>query len=29
VLAKYKATLWINHDAAQTATLKRAPAYYE
>ena len=29
VMAKYKATLWINHDAPQTATLKRAPAYYE
>jgi len=29
VMAKYKATLWINHDQPQTATLKRAPAYYE
>ena len=29
VMAKYKAALWINHDQAQTATLKRAPAYYE
>jgi len=29
VMAKYNATLWIGHDATQTATLKRAPAYYE
>ncbi|HET7339844.1 MAG TPA: hypothetical protein VFL90_00155 [Methylomirabilota bacterium] len=24
-----KATLWINHDAPQSATLRYAPAYYE
>ena len=29
VMAKYNATLWIGHDATQTATPKRAPAYYE
>jgi N-acyl homoserine lactone hydrolase len=29
VLAKEKAQLWINHDAAQRATLKMAPEFYE
>ena len=29
VLASEKATLWINHDKAQSATLKYAPAFYE
>ena len=29
VLAKEKATLWINHDKAQSATLKYSPAFYE
>jgi N-acyl homoserine lactone hydrolase len=29
ILAKEKATLWINHDKAQRDTLKLAPAYYE
>ncbi|HUT50101.1 MAG TPA: N-acyl homoserine lactonase family protein [Alphaproteobacteria bacterium] len=28
-MAKHKARLWINHDQPQTATLKRAPGYYE
>ena len=29
VLADEKATLWINHDKPQSATLKYSPAYYE
>jgi N-acyl homoserine lactone hydrolase len=29
VLAKEKAQLWINHDKAQTDTLKHAPEFYE
>jgi N-acyl homoserine lactone hydrolase len=29
VLAERKATLWINHDRAQSATLRYAPASYE
>jgi N-acyl homoserine lactone hydrolase len=29
ILAKEKATLWINHDKAQRDTLKMAPEYYE
>jgi hypothetical protein len=29
VLDEQKATLWINHDKPQSATLKYAPAYYE
>jgi N-acyl homoserine lactone hydrolase len=29
VLAERKATLWINHDRAQSATLRYAPAFYE
>ena len=29
ILAKEKATLWINHDKAQRDTLKMAPAFYE
>src|SRR3954466_11225596 len=29
VLADQKATLWINHDKPQSASLKYAPAYYE
>ena len=29
VAAQSKAQVWINHDAAQTATLKMAPAYYD
>ena len=29
VLAERKATLWINHDKAQSATLRYAPASYE
>ena len=29
ILAKEKATLWINHDKAQRETLKMAPEYYE
>jgi N-acyl homoserine lactone hydrolase len=29
VLADEKATLWINHDKPQSATLRYAPAYYE
>ena len=29
VLADQKATLWINHDKPQSATLKYSPAYYE
>ena len=29
ILAKEKATLWINHDKAQRDTLSLAPAYYE
>ncbi len=29
LLAKERATLWINHDKAQRDTLKMAPAYYE
>jgi glyoxylase-like metal-dependent hydrolase (beta-lactamase superfamily II) len=29
VLAERKATLWINHDKAQSATLRYAPAAYE
>ncbi len=29
ILAKEKATLWINHDKAQRDTLKLAPQYYE
>ena len=29
VAAQNKAQVWINHDAAQTATLKLAPAYYD
>ena len=29
VLAKEKATLWINHDKAQSATLKYSPGFYE
>ena len=29
ILAKEKATLWINHDKAQRDTLKLAPEYYE
>ena len=28
VLAKEKAQLWINHDKAQTDTLKHAPEFY-
>jgi hypothetical protein len=29
VAAANKAQVWINHDAAQTATLKLSPGYYE
>lgn len=29
VLTKEKAQLWINHDKAQTDSLKKAPAYYD
>ena len=29
ILAKEKATLWINHDKAQRDTLKMAPEYYD
>ena len=29
ILAREKATLWINHDKAQRDTLKMAPEYYE
>jgi glyoxylase-like metal-dependent hydrolase (beta-lactamase superfamily II) len=29
VLADQKATLWINHDKPQSASLKYSPAYYE
>jgi N-acyl homoserine lactone hydrolase len=29
ILAKERATLWINHDKAQRDTLKMAPEYYE
>jgi glyoxylase-like metal-dependent hydrolase (beta-lactamase superfamily II) len=29
VLAERKATLWINHDKAQSATIPKAPAYVE
>lgn len=29
VLAERKATLWINHDRAQSATLRYAPGFYE
>lgn len=29
ILAKEKATLWINHDKAQRDSLKMAPAFYE
>jgi N-acyl homoserine lactone hydrolase len=29
ILAKEKATPWINHDKAQRDTLKMAPEYYE
>ena len=29
ILAKERATLWINHDKAQRDTLKMAPGYYE
>jgi N-acyl homoserine lactone hydrolase len=29
ILAREKATLWINHDKAQRDTLKMAPGYYE
>jgi N-acyl homoserine lactone hydrolase len=29
ILAKEKATLWINHDKAQRDTLRMAPEYYE
>jgi glyoxylase-like metal-dependent hydrolase (beta-lactamase superfamily II) len=29
LLIRQRATLWINHDKAQRATLKMAPAYYE
>lgn len=29
VMTKYSAALWINHDQPQTASLKRAPAFYE
>ncbi|MBI3635699.1 MAG: N-acyl homoserine lactonase family protein, partial [Candidatus Rokubacteria bacterium] len=29
VLQQRRATLWINHDKPQSATLRYAPAYYE
>lgn len=29
IAATSKAQVWINHDAAQTATLKMSPAYYD
>jgi len=29
ILAKEKATLWINHDKAQRDTLKMSPEFYE
>jgi N-acyl homoserine lactone hydrolase len=29
VMAKENAQLWINHDKAQSATLKHAPAFYD
>jgi ABC-type iron transport system FetAB ATPase subunit len=29
VVAERRALLWINHDKAQTATLRYAPAAYE
>ena len=29
ILAKEKATLWINHDKAQRDSLKLAPAFYD
>jgi N-acyl homoserine lactone hydrolase len=29
ILAKDHAQLWINHDKAQTDTLKKAPEFYE
>ena len=29
VMAKEKAQLWINHDKAQSDTLKHAPAFYD
>ena len=29
ILEKEHATLWINHDKAQTDTLKHAPEYFE
>jgi len=29
VVAREKAQLWINHDKAQTDTLKHAPDYHE
>ena len=29
VVAANKAQVWINHDPAQTATLRKSPAYYE
>jgi hypothetical protein len=28
-MAKEKAQLWINHDKAQSDTLKHAPAFYD
>ena len=29
ILAKEHGQLWINHDAAQSASQKKAPEYYE
>ena len=29
IAATSKAQVWINHDSAQTATLKTSPAYYD
>ena len=29
IMAKEKATLWINHDKEQRDTLKLAPEFYE
>ena len=29
LMTSYKAEVWVNHDKAQAALMKRLPAYYD